>query len=79
MSMNHGQLMELARNYTRNRPIPATAPKAIKILDMGTRIANAKLDASWGTDYLLLTKDLDGTWRIRQVLWEGIPPAPPAK
>lgn len=74
-SMSYSQLVELAGRYNLQGRVPADAPKEIKILDLQPRIANAKLKASWGVDYLLLTKGSDGRWKIRQVLWEGNPPA----
>jgi hypothetical protein len=73
-TMSYQQLVDLAGRYNVNGRVPADAPKKIEILGMGRRIANAKLVAQWGVDYLLLTKDADDKWRIRQVLWEGNPP-----
>jgi hypothetical protein len=75
-TMSYQQLVDLAARYNANGRVPATAPKKVEILAMGSRIANAKLVAQWGVDYLLLTKDADDKWRIRQVLWEGNPPQP---
>jgi hypothetical protein len=73
-TMNYQQLIDLAGRFNANGRLPADAPKKIKVLAMGSRIANAKLVAQWGVDYLLLTKDADDKWRIRQVVWEGNPP-----
>jgi hypothetical protein len=72
--MSYQQLVDLAGRYNANGRVPADAPKKIEILATGKRIANAKLVAQWGVDYMLLTKDADDKWRIRQVLWEGHPP-----
>ena len=74
--MSYQQLVDLAGRYNAKGRVPADAPKKIEILALGSRIANAKLVAQWGVDYMLLTKDDDGKWRIRQVLWEGNPPKP---
>jgi len=73
-TMSYQQLVDLAGRYNANGRVPADAPKKIEILALGARIANAKLVAQWGVDYMLLTKDADDKWRIRQVLWEGNPP-----
>lgn len=55
------------------RPIPATWPREAKVLEMGERIAAARVRAWWGFDYLLLAQR-DGQWKIMQVMWEGPPP-----
>jgi hypothetical protein len=57
------------------RPTPASAPRAIALLDVLDRTASAKLPASWGTDYLLLGK-FDDRWMITHVLWQS--PARPS-
>jgi ketosteroid isomerase-like protein len=77
--MNFTQLRDLAANYNRQGRVPANAPKEIQVLDVQPHIANAKLKAAWGIDYLLLAKGPDGRWQIRQVMWEGNPPATPSK
>jgi hypothetical protein len=48
----------------------AGSPKKVEILDIGNSIAAAKVTASWGIDYILLSKQ-NGQWQIDQVLWEG--------
>ena len=73
-TMSYQQLVDLAGRYNASGRVPADAPKKIEILALGRRIANARLEAQWGVDYLLLTKDDDDKWRIRRVLWEGNPP-----
>ena len=49
---------------------PATAPKEVKIFEVGEHIAAAKVTAWWGIDYLLLSKE-SGSWMIEEVIWEG--------
>lgn len=47
-----------------------TKIRTVKVLDIGNHIAAAKVTASWGIDYVLLSKD-DNKWLIEQVIWEG--------
>ncbi len=47
-----------------------TKIRNVEILDIGNHIASAKVTATWGIDYILLSKD-DGKWMIEQVIWEG--------
>jgi broad specificity phosphatase PhoE len=44
--------------------------RTVEVLDIGNHIASAKVIASWGIDYVLLSKD-NGKWMIEQVIWEG--------
>lgn len=60
------------RVKARGRPVPATWPREAMVLEMGERIAAAKVKAWWGFDYLLLAQ-VDGQWKIKQVMWEGPP------
>ena len=53
---------------------PPNAPKDVVVFDVMDQIANAKVRAIWGTDYLLLAK-IDGRWMIKQVLWQSPPPS----
>jgi len=46
------------------------APKTVVVLDIMNSIASAKVNAWWGVDYVLLSKQGD-KWMIEQVLWEG--------
>lgn len=46
------------------------APKKVEILDILNSIANVKVTAWWGTDYILLSKQ-NNQWMIEQVIWEG--------
>jgi hypothetical protein len=78
-TMSYTQLVDLSRRYNANGRVPANAPKEIQVLDVEHHIANAKLTAHWGVDYLLLAKGADGRWQIRQVMWEAAPPKPAAK
>ena len=51
---------------------PATAPKEVVVLDVLDQIANAKVTAWWGVDYLLMAK-YDGKWMITHILWQTPP------
>jgi phosphohistidine phosphatase SixA len=44
--------------------------RKVEVLDIGNHIASAKVTASWGVDYMTLSKD-SGKWMIEQVIWEG--------
>ncbi len=47
------------------------APKQAQVIDVMNQIAIARVDAWWGVDYILLSKN-DGKWMIEQVLWAGV-------
>jgi hypothetical protein len=44
-----------------------TKIRTVKVLDIGNHIAAAKVIASWGIDYVLLSRD-DNKWLIEQVI-----------
>ena len=68
-AMNYAKGVMDKKNFAK-----PDAPKKVEVLDIGNSIASAKVTASWGIDYILLSKQ-NGKWIIEQVLWEG----PPAK
>lgn len=47
------------------------SPKKIEILDLMDKIASVKVTAYWGTDYMFLSKQENGSWMIEQVIWQG--------
>ncbi|MCA0133105.1 histidine phosphatase family protein [Winogradskyella alexanderae] len=47
-----------------------TEMRSVDVLEIANHIAAAKVTATWGIDYVLLSKD-DGKWMIEEVLWEG--------
>ena len=51
---------------------PPDAPKLVQLLDVQDQTAAVRLDAWWGSDYLLLGKQ-DGRWMIGHVLWQSPP------
>jgi len=48
---------------------PKTSPRKVTILGQTDMIANVKLEAAWGIDYIHLTK-FSGEWMIMNVIWE---------
>ena len=56
------------------RKAPPTTRKDVTLFDVQDHTASAKLNAAWGTDYLLLGK-FGGTWMVTSVLWQS-PPKP---
>lgn len=47
------------------------APQEVEILDIQGPIANVKVRAIWGIDYMLLAKG-QNSWKIEQVLWTSM-------
>jgi len=69
--MTYAQALAYAnRVRAQNNQAPASASKAVQVLDVMDRTASAKLTAQWGIDYLLLAR-YDGRWMITHVLWQG--------
>jgi hypothetical protein len=52
---------------------PPDAPKLVQLLDVQDQTAAVRVDAWWGSDYLLLGKERDGRWMIGHVLWQSPP------
>ena len=68
--MSFEQLRELAGTFNKEGMIdPATAPRDVTILHHTDMIANVKLDAAWGIDYIHLSRN-SGKWMIMNVIWE---------
>ena len=59
----------------RGRPVPPTAPRNVRVLDMLDQTASVRVDAWWGTDYLLIGRYQD-RWMISHVLWQSPPRKP---
>lgn len=71
--MTYRQALDYAKHVKEKKNFAkADAPKKVEVLDVGNTIASAKVTASWGIDYILLSKQ-NGKWLIEQVLWEGPP------
>jgi hypothetical protein len=68
--MSFDQLRELAATLNKDGMFdPATSPRDVEILHHTDTIANVKLDAAWGIDYIHLTRH-SGKWMIINVIWE---------
>ncbi len=67
-SMSYDELKHTAKTYNQKKWIPEQATKRVEILDIDERIANVKIYAIWGFDYLLMTKNNDDIWEIAQIL-----------
>lgn len=68
--MTFAELKELAGHLNKDGMFdPETSPRKVTILDRTGMIANVKLEAAWGIDYIHLTK-ASGRWMIINVIWE---------
>lgn len=68
--MTFAELKELCGHLNKDGMFdPATSPRRVTILDHTGMIANVKLEAAWGIDYIHLTK-FGGRWTIMNVIWE---------
>jgi len=68
--MTFDELKDLAGHLNKDGMFdPETSPREVTILDHTEMIANVKLDAAWGIDYIHLTKN-SGEWMIINVIWE---------
>lgn len=73
--MTYEQLRGLATRWNENqkRVDSSSAVKEAVVFEVLDKTASAKVIAHWGIDYMHLVK-ADGTWKIRQVLWQSSPP-----
>ena len=68
--MTLDELKDLAGHLNKDGMFdPRTSPRKVTILDHTDLIANVKLDAAWGIDYIHLTK-ISGELMIMNVIWE---------
>ncbi len=68
--MSFEQLKDLAANINKEGMFdPETSPRDVTILNHTDMIANVRLDAAWGVDYIHLTR-FSGKWMIINVIWE---------
>lgn len=70
-NMSFEELVNTAARYNRSGHIPGNAPAKVEIFDTGSRTASAKVEAIWGFDYVLLSQDDWGQWRMDKVLWQS--------
>jgi proline iminopeptidase len=69
--MTFGQLVQTADRYNRRGQIPEGAPNNVEVFDISSQTASAKVSAIWGFDYVLLSQDEWGKWRMDKVLWQS--------
>ncbi len=69
--MTFGQLVQTADRYNRRGQIPEGAPNHVEVFDISSQTASAKVSAIWGFDYVLLSQDEWGKWRMDKVLWQS--------
>ena len=68
--MSFAELNDLAGHVNKDGMFdPETSPREVTILDHTDMIANVKLTAAWGIDYIHLVKTDDG-WMIMNVVWQ---------
>lgn len=68
--MTFNELKDLAGHLNKDGMFdPKNSPRKVTILHHTEMIANVKLDAAWGVDYIHLTKS-SGEWMIMNVIWE---------
>ncbi len=72
--MSFPQLVRTAARYNWQGNLPANAPLEIEVFDIGSRTASAKVAAIWGYDYVLLSQNDKGRWRMDKVLWQSYSP-----
>ena len=65
--MAYANSIKSGRNKT-----PANAPKEVQIFEVSDQIANVKVTAWWGFDYLLMAKQ-NGKGMITHVIWQSPP------
>lgn len=72
--MSYQQLVNLAGSWNRDnrQNITDETVRDIVVYDVLDKTAVAKLTAQWGIDYFQLEK-IDGTWKIRHILWQSHP------
>ncbi len=66
-SLSRAQLVQIAKDWNRDKWVPEDAPRELDLLDMQEKIALVKLTAFWGVEYLQLVKSDQG-WLIVQIL-----------
>ena len=70
-AMTYKEMIDYALGVkAKNRQRPATTIKKVELMEVQENVANGKVTAWWGIDYLLLEK-VNNKWMIRMVLWQG--------
>lgn len=73
MQMQWGAFQNFTRGVKEGRiKTPPDAPKTVQLLDVQDQTGAVRVDAYWGSDYILLGKH-DGRWMIGHVIWQSPP------
>ncbi len=72
--MPYERLVALAKTWNQGRKDRAEWPKEVRVFEVQSHTASAKVVAEWGVDYLQLVK-ADGTWKIAHIVWQSLPKA----
>lgn len=73
LPMSYTQLVRLSANWNKDgKRANEQSPKEIKIFDINSKTASAKLTAEWGVDYFHLSK-VNNQWKIMNVIWQSLP------
>jgi hypothetical protein len=73
MQMTWAGFQSFTRGVREGRiKTPPDAPKLVQLLDVQDQTAAVRVDAWWGSDYLLLGKERDGRWMIGHVAWQSL-------
>jgi len=75
--MSFATLREIAATYNKNGAIPKDAPRRVWVLGVMDQVAEAKIEAVWGIDYIQLAK-VNGKWQIQHIIWQSPPKDPSA-
>lgn len=76
--MSFATLREIASSYNKKGAIPKDAPRKVWVLGVMDQVAEAKIAAIWGIDYIQLAK-VDGKWQIQHIIWQSPPKEPSAE
>ncbi len=73
LEMTYTQLMNLASSWNKSgKRANEKSPKEIKIFEVNSKTASAKLTAEWGIDLFHLAK-VNNEWKILNVIWQSQP------
>ncbi len=69
--MSYEELINTALSYNSKEWLPKWSPIEIEVYEIKEKIASAKVKAIWGFDYILLSKNQKGYWKIDKILWQS--------
>lgn len=72
-TLTYTRAMEVAKTFDISRADKRIAKTKITVQDILPKIASVKIEAFWGIDYMQLSKDADGNWKIYNVIWQSWP------